>query len=163
MLKNTTTSNADLFSNRGLDERQREISTKLGTRCFRMLYYLMVVLTLVWLMVHYTSDVQIPFMAVALSYFAGAGAVCCIYALYASKYGVINSDTAISFSKSSLFMAIFEAIIAVVAWFSDTSENNWLVAAVFALGSVEHFIFYFCGKRNFKVLDEQMKEDEEDE
>ena len=161
--KSRERNNVDMFSNYGLDERQREISAKLGFRCFRMLYLLTAVLTGVWFMVHYTSDVQIPFAFVAFSYFAASVLIYCVYALYASKYGVINGITAFSFSTSSLFMAIFSAIIAVIAFFVDVLENSWLMALVFALISVEHFILYFCGKRNFKVLEEQTKEDEEDE
>jgi len=152
------TINADLFSTRGLDERQKEISAKLGTRCFRMLYYLIFLLTGVWFIV-YSEGYKISFEYTAISYYAASMLVSCIYAIYASKYGVLNNDTAVSYTQDivSIVCMLFLAVM-----FFIVPAYRFL--AIFSgLTIAEKIIFYFCGKRNFKVLEEQMEEDGEDE
>lgn len=160
--KSRERNNVDMFSNYGLDERQREISAKLGFRCFRMLYFGALVLTGVWYLI-YNAGNQIPFMYVAVSYLALAMLVYCIYAVYASKYGVINGKSAFSFTVTERNTAIVCIIGAIILPFTSLFEDPWLLSLVLVLAAIKSIVLYLCGKRNFKVLDEQMKEDEEDE
>ncbi|MBQ3161541.1 MAG: hypothetical protein IJC04_05385 [Oscillospiraceae bacterium] len=160
--KSRERNSVDMFSNYGLDERQREISAKLGFRCFRMLYLGALVLTGVWYLV-YNAGSQMPYMYVAVSYLALAMLVYCIYAVYASKYGVINGISAFSFTVTERNTAIVCIIGAIILPFTSLFEDPWLLSVVLVLAAIKSIVLYFCGKRNFKVLDEQMKEDEEDE
>ena len=160
--KSRERNSVDMFSNYGLDERQREISAKLGFRCFRMLYLGALVLTGMWYLV-YNAGSQMPYMYVAVSYLALAMLVYCIYAVYASKYGVINGISAFSFTVTERNTAIVCIIGAIILPFTSLFEDPWLLSAVLVLAAIKSIVLYFCGKRNFKVLDEQMKEDEEDE
>jgi|GEM_PF-5455178 len=167
MLKNTTTSNADLFSNRGLDERQREMSDKIGYSCFRFLYNLIWLLSSIWCAVVGVSEIQMSILYVAFSYITAGCVSLCIYAIKTSKHGVMNYSAAVSFSSSGITTAIISAIAAVALAFIPLGEISAKFGVIIPLSlavfSVENIILYLCGKRNFKVLDEQMKEDKEDE
>lgn len=159
----------DLFSNYGLDERQRSASYNIGFRCFRELYLLTLILTGVWFIVSCVTDVNIPAVVTAGSYFAAAIICYCIYALRAAKAGVINGITAFSFSTGSLVTAIFCAVMAAVFGLgaarqlsaSDKMTSSLMLAIICAMLSAEHFVLYICGIKNNKVLDKQS--DEEDE
>ena len=119
-------------------------------------------LTGVWYLI-YNAGNQIPFMYVAVSYLALAMLVYCIYAVYASKYGVINGISAFSFTVTERNTAIVCIIGAIILPFTSLFEDPWLLSIILVLAAIKSIVLYFCGKRNFKVLDEQMKEDEEDE
>lgn len=159
----------DAFSDYGLDERQRSISSNIGIRCFRVLYTVTLILTAVWLIIDCVTDMNIPTFVTAVSYFAAAIVCYCIYALRSAKAGVINGITAFSFSTGSLATAIFAAVMTFVFGSAAAGQlaaadkmTNSLALAVFtAMMSAEHFVLYFCGRKNNKVLDEQNKEDEE--
>lgn len=160
----------DIFSNYGLDERQRSANYNIGFRCFRELYLLTMILTGVWYIVSCVTDVTIPTVVTAGSYLAAAIICYCIYALRAAKAGVINGITAFSFSTGSLVTAIFCAVLAAVFGLgaagqlaaSDKMTNSLTLAIICAMLSAEHFVLYFCGIKNNKVLDEQNSEEDEE-
>lgn len=156
-----------VFSDYGLDERQRSKSENIGFRCFRELYITSLTMTVVWYIISCVVDTTIPIVIVAGSYFAAAIVCYCIYALRAAKAGVINGITAFSFSTGSLAKAIFTAVLAIVFGLgaghlisaSDKMTDCIVLAVLCAMLSAENFVLYFCGLKNNKVLDEQNKEE----
>lgn len=157
-----------VFSDYGLDERQRSKSENIGFRCFRELYITSLTMTVVWYVISCVVDTTIPIVIVAGSYFATAIVCYCIYALRAAKAGVINGITAFSFSTGSLAKAILTALLAIVFGLgaghlisaSDKMTDCIVLAVLCAMISAENFVLYFCGLKNNKVLDEQNKEEE---
>ena len=157
-----------VFSDYGLDERQRSKSENIGFRCFRELYIVSLIMTVVWYVISCVVDTAIPIVIVAGSYFAAAVVCYCIYALRAAKAGVINGITAFSFSTGSLAKAILTALFAIVFGLgaghlisaSDKMTDCIVLAVLCAMISAENFVLYFCGLKNNKVLDEQNKEEE---
>lgn len=157
-----------VFSDYGLDERQRSKSENIGFRCFRELYIVSLIMTVVWYVISCVVDTAIPIVIVAGSYFAAAIVCYCIYALRAAKAGVINGITAFSFSTGSLAKAILTALFAIVFGLgaghlisaSDKMTDCIVLAVLCAMISAENFVLYFCGLKNNKVLDEQNKEEE---
>ena len=159
----------DVFRDYGLDERQRSASSNIGFRCFRELYIVTLIITILWYAADCFVDTEIPVVFVIGSYFAAAIVCFCVYAARAARAGVINGITAFSFSTLNLASAIFTALVARVFGLSATGvlsisgkSTNAVVIAVFsAMLSAENFVLYFCGRKNNKVLDEQNKEEEE--
>lgn len=157
-----------VFSDYGLDERQRSKSENIGFRCFRELYITSLIMTVVWYVISCAVDANIPVVIVAGSYFAAAIVCYCIYALRAAKAGVINGITAFSFSTGSLAKAIFTAVLTLIFGLgsaghiiaSDKMTDSIVLAVLCAMLSAENFVLYFCGLKNNKVLDEQNKEEE---
>ena len=157
-----------VFSDYGLDERQRSKSENIGFRCFRELYITSLIMTVVWYVIGCVVDTTIPIVIVAGSYFAAAIVCYCIYALRAAKAGVINGITAFSFSTGSLAKAILTALLAIVFGLgaghlistSDKMTDCIVLAVLCAMLSAENFVLYFCGLKNNYVLDEQIKEEE---
>ena len=157
-----------VFSDYGLDERQRSKSENIGFRCFRELYITSLTMTVVWYVISCVVDTTIPVVIVAGSYFAAAIVCYCIYALRAAKAGVINGITAFSCSTGSLAKAILTALFAIVFGLgaghlisaSDKMTDCVVLAVLCAMISAENFVLYFCGLKNNKVLDEQNKEEE---
>lgn len=157
-----------VFSDYGLDERQRSKGENIGFRCFRELYITSLTMTVVWYVISCVVDTAIPIVIVAGSYFAAAIVCYCIYALRAAKSGVINGITAFSFSTGSLAKAILTALFAIVFGLgaghlisaSDKMTDCIVLAVLCAMISAENFVLYFCGLKNNKVLDEQNKEEE---
>ncbi len=157
-----------VFSDYGLDERQRSKSENIGFRCFRELYITSLIMTVVWYVIGCVVDTTIPIVIVAGSYFAAAIVCYCIYALRAAKAGVINGITAFSFSTVSLAKAILTTLFAIVFGLgaghlisaSDKMTDCIVLAVLCAMLSAENFVLYFCGLKNNKVLDEQNKEEE---
>lgn len=151
----------NLFSEYGLDERQKLLSMELGFKSFKLLYYIAAILTCVWMFVYLCISKAIPFSFVAGSYFIAAMICMCIYAARASKRGLINQPTSFYYTRNGLIAAIFYAFIALMYGFCLTDNNaHEFISIAAALGSIQHFILYFCGRRNFRVLEEQAKEDE---
>lgn len=159
----------DVFSDYGLDERQRSKSENIGFRCFRELYIVSIMLTIVWYFASRLTD--IPVVLVAGSYFTAALVCYCVYAVRAAKSGVINGITAFSFTTGKLAAAIITALLAVVFGLgaagllsaSEKMTDSLILAILCAMVSAVNFVCYFCGLKNNKVLDEQNREDGSDE
>ncbi len=161
---------AGLYSDYGLDERQKAVSREIGLKSFKLIFTAMVLISLVWFLIEvFFPEAEISFAYTALSYFAAAVACQCYYGIKASKYGVINGITAFNIQTGGLFCAI--VMTAGVLWFGfgiklagiETESNTALLTVVSAIAAVNHYVMYFCGKRNDKVLEEQAKENEEEE
>lgn len=162
--KSRERNNVDLFSDYGLDERQTAIQCRIALSCFKLLFNIGVIMSVIWIVLltgKYTYE--IPGSVVALSYYIAVIACYCVYAVRASKQGVINGISAFSFSTKELGTAVICIIGAVIIPFTSFFDEPWFFSVLLVLAAVRCVIFYFCGKRNFRVLDEQIKEDEEND
>ncbi len=167
--KSRERNNAGLCSDYGLDERQKAVSREIGLKSFKLIFTVTALISIAWFMVGiFFPDIEISCAYTALSYWAATVTCQCYYGIKASKYGVINSITAFSVQTGGLFCAI--VMTAGVLWFGfgiklagiETESNTALLTVVSAIAAVNHYVMYFCGKRNDKVLEEQAKENEEE-
>lgn len=161
MSDNTKENINNLFSEYGLDERQKLLSMELGFKSFKLLYYIAAILTGVWLFIYMCVSEAVPFVFVAVSYLIAAMVCMSVYAVRASKRGLINEPTSFYYTRNGLIAAMFYAFVALMYGFCLTDNNSHeFVSFAAALGSIQHFVFYLCGRRNFKVLEEQAREDD---
>lgn len=151
----------DAFSDYGMDERQTAIQNKIMTKCFKLMFYSVTILTLAWLCAYIIWSVQISCAAVAISFYAVSMIWYSVYIIWASKYGVINGIVSFGFeSRGKLIIGIIFALLALSSISGLMAKNEpVLMSEVFGIGSAVSIIQYFCGKRNFKVLDEKSSDD----
>lgn len=153
----------DAFSDYGLDERQTAVQNKIMTKCFKILYYGTAVLSVIWLTVPILAEIQIPTAYVAASYFVLAVICSAAYAVQASKHGAINGITAFGWeSKGQIVISLFVFIPLLIGMLNEDAEfdeNRITIIGIGILGVAYNIILHFCGKRNFKVLDEDGADD----
>lgn len=156
----------DAFSDYGMDERQTAIQNKIMTKCFKILYYGVAVLTVIWMIVPIFAEIQIPTAYVAASYFLLAVICSGIYAVQASKHGAINGITATVWEGRgqiilSLFV-LFPFFMRMLTEDIEFNENFITIIVIAVAGVIYNVIIHFCGKRNFKALDEESSDDTEE-
>lgn len=156
---------AGLYSDYGLDERQKAMSREIGLKSFKLIFTSTVLIFLGWFFIEILSpETDIPYAYTAASYLAAAVVCQCYYGIRASKYGVINGVASFSFQTGGLICALI--MTAGVLWYGfgiklagmETESDTALLAAVSAIAAINNYVMYFCGKRNDKVLEEQSKE-----
>lgn len=153
----------DAFSDYGMDERQTAIQNKIMTKCFKILYYGVAVLTVIWIIVPIFAENQIPTAYVAASYFLLAVICSGIYAVQASRHGAINGITATVWEgRGQIILSLFVLFPFLTRMLTEDIEfnENFITIIVIAVaGIVYNVIIHFCGKRNFKALDEESADD----
>lgn len=137
----------DAFSDYGLDERQIAIQNKIMTKCFKILYYGVAVLTVIWIIVPIFADIQIPTAYVAASYFLLAVICSGIYAVQASRHGAINGITATAWEGRgqiilSLFV-LFPFFMRMLTEDIEFNENFITIIAIAVAGIVYNVIIHF--------------------
>lgn len=156
----------DAFSDYGLDERQTAIQNKIMTKCFKILYYGAAILTVIWLSVPILTEIQVPTAYVAASYFVLAVICSAVYAVQASRHGAINSITAFGWeSKGQIIVPLFvftPLLIRMLTGNMEFDENIITIIAIGVLGVAYNIILHRCGKRNFKVLDGESPDDDDE-
>lgn len=162
-MKSTKERNAvDLFSDYGLDERQKAMSAKIGFESFKALFNSVVVITIMWVALYGAQPEFTPhYKYVILSYFAAAIVIQCVYAVKAAKQGIINGITAFSYTTGS-FVSVFVCLAVAVLMFvfnAKTPFDGYYLGGMLIGASVEHAVLYWCGKKNFKVIDEENEEE----
>lgn len=155
-----TGGNGDLFSESGFDEMQKAKNYEIGFKLFRTFFWIM-----------YAASMGIVLTAVGFEstvfIFIGFGllALCMIfylaYAAKASAAGVMNPKFAAQSSKKSyLICGIAILIMWLIMLVAGTTEievaGMWIVLAVMYIGN------YLCSRRNMKVLEKMLKENEEE-
>lgn len=153
----------DAFSDYGLDERQTAIQNKIMTKCFKILFYGVAILTCIWIFVPAFTEFSIPCQYIALSYFLLATFCNIIYIIRASKHGAINGITAFSWkSKGQIVISLFvfaPLLIRILTGNTEIDENIITIIVLGVLGVTYNIVMHFCGRRNFEVLDEEVTED----
>ena len=157
----------DLFSDYGLDERQIAIQNKIMTKCFKLMYNSILILTMVWFVFFIYFKIEISNLLIVLSYVTLIVICQSIYAVMASKKGVINGITATTNSNGTMIVTavIYIPVIASIISknVNDFNAENIFMIVYFGIFAINCVIQYMCGKRNFKTLDQQGKEDSEEE
>lgn len=154
----------DAFSDYGMDERQTAIQNKIMTKCFKILYYGVAVLTVIWLGLPTLTGFQIPVEYVAASYFLLAVICSNAFIIKASKHGAINGITATAWEgKSTIILSLFVAVPILTRMISEAGKEfskDHIILIILAVGVLaNNIIAHLCGKRNFKVLDEESADD----
>lgn len=155
----------DMFSDYGLDERQKLINAEIGIKCFKSIFYGVLWLTVGWFILFIGLEgVTVPFGYVALSYYVIAAACICAYAVKASKNGTINGIYAFGLTCRSSTVGLMLAAIAVIIYImikqDRLTDHKLICTGILILAAMlKSIILYFCGKRNFKVLDEKSADD----
>ena len=154
----------DLFSDYGLDERQIAVQNKIITKCFKLLYYSILVLTSVWLVLRIAFHMEISCGAMVISYFTAAIICQSVYAIMASKNGVINLMTATTESGGGtiIIYIIYAAALIINFSIGVFNENTLILIILCVITLIGGVIKAVCAKRNFKTLDEQGREDSEE-
>lgn len=155
---------AGVFSDYGLDERQKLIMASIGFKGFRLMCYAIAAVTIV-LLVLYFMEINVPFQYAVLAYYTVMLIGMAAFEITASKHGVLNPIHSFSNTTGGLitgFMLIGAMVLNVAARIikGGFDGRTVIIAVVCTLTAVLQFIRCWCGKRNFKVLDEQNKEDE---
>lgn len=148
-----------MFSDYGLDERQKLINAEIGIKCFKSFFYGILWLTVGWFILYIGLEgVTVPFGYVALSYYVLAAVCICAYAVKASKNGTINGIYAFSMTCKDITVALmFGAVVVIVCIMirQDRLADHKLICtgALILTAMLKSIILHFCGKRNFEVLD----------
>ena len=147
----------NIFSESGFDEMQKTRNYEIGFKVFRMFF---------WAAYFMSIAVMVAAMALksTLVLVIGAAfmAVCDVfYLLYAAKVsslGVMNLDFAKRMSQSSILIAyIFMGVVWTINLFLNSEMA--VTAIMMILLSVLYIGLYICAKRNMKVLEKMMNED----
>ena len=154
----------DLFSDYGMDERQIAIQNKIIAKCFKLLYYSILVLTAVWLILNIAFQMEISCGVMVISYFTAAIICQSVYAVIASRNGVINLMTATTESGGGTIIIDIIYAAALIINFSTGvfNENTLILIILCVITLIGGVIKAVCAKRNFKALDEQGREDTEE-
>lgn len=165
--KSRERSYVDMFSDYGLDERQKLINAEIGIKCFKSFFYGILWLTVGWFVLYIGLEgVTVPFGYVALSYYVLAAVCICAYAVKASKNGTINGIYAFSMTCKDITVALMLGAIVVIVFImikQDRLADHKLICtgALILTAMLKSVILRFCGKRNFKVLDKAADDTEE--
>ncbi len=152
--------NADLFSESGFDEMQKAKNYEIGFKLFRIFYFVM-----------FAASLSIVGVAAALEsllfQFIGAGLafVCtAFYLTYAAKTaaaGVMNRRFAETMSKKYV---LFSGIFILIVWLfigikgdTDLVISMWINLGAMYIGN------YICARKNMKVLEKMLKDNDEEE
>ncbi|MDE7302091.1 MAG: hypothetical protein K2N60_02085 [Oscillospiraceae bacterium] len=158
----------DMFSDYGLDERQKLINAEIGVKCFKTFFNGVLWLTVGWFILYIGLEgVSFPFGYVALSYYMLASVCICAYAIKASKSGTINGIYAFSLTCRDITAVIMLAAIAVIIYImisqNRLADHKLICTGILiATALLKSIILQICGKRNFKVLDEKSADDTEE-
>ncbi len=143
----------NIFSDYGLDERQKAISANVCSKCMRIEMYISAFLTLVWLFVS-LEDVEVPFEYTALSFWAGTVITMICYGLTASKYGVLNAIFSFSSQTGGIVIGIMNLALGMILIIRGVPTFG-----IFALiTAIYNFIMAWCGKRNDLAIAAQTEE-----
>ncbi|MCM1329699.1 MAG: hypothetical protein NC253_09700 [Ruminococcus sp.] len=158
----------DAFSDYGMDERQIAVQNKIMSKCFKALFYGAAVLTCVWLILPTLTGLQFPAEYVAASYFLLAVICSNAYSIMASKHGAINGITATAWEgKGSIIIILFVALPLLTRFFADDEfklDPPAVTIIILSAAAVANAVVsHICGKRNFKALDGETDEDNEEE
>ena len=151
----------DMFSEKGLDEMQLAQKYKIGFKLFRALFW-----------VQYAAAMAVTLIAAGLEnntfMYIGAGLLSIgtvFYIVYSAKIasaGLMNAKFASSWNH--IIYPII-SIILILLWLIKLIRNNtdffsvyvWINLGVMYLGN------YFCARKNMKVLEKMLKDNDESE
>lgn len=147
----------NIFSESGFDEMQKARNYEIGFKIFRVFFWAVYFMAIV-VMVSAMALKSTLVLVIGTAFMA----VCDIfYLLYASKVsslGVMNLDFAKRMSQRSILIAyIFMGVVWTINLFLNSEMA--VTAIMMILLSVLYIGLYICAKRNMKVLEKMMNED----
>lgn len=154
-----TGGNGDLFSESGFDEMQKAKNYEIGFKLFRVFFWIMYIASFVvmWAAVAYENT---AITIIGLVLIAMCTLFYILYAAKASAAGVLNQKFAETMSKKSTLIC---GIIILAMWLfrilngtaAPEFAATWIILAVFYISN------YLCSRRNMKVLEKMLKEENE--
>jgi len=154
--------NGGLFSESGLDEMQKAVSHEVGFKLFRAFFWVIYLFSALMIMAA-TALESAPFTAISIGLMALCTVFYIIYAAKISSRGALNRKFAESMSKKYiLFCAIFIFAVWLFTFFikKDTEIG---VVAVWSNTALMWTGNYFCARKNMKVLEKMLKDENEEE
>lgn len=154
--------NGGLFSENGLDEMQKSVSREVGFKLFRTFFWVIYLFSALMLMAAAALE-STPFTAISIGLMTLCTVFYIIYAAKISSMGALNRKFAESMSKKYiLFCAIFIFAVWLLMFFikKDTEIG---VVAIWANTALMWTGNYFCARKNMKVLEKMLKEENDEE
>lgn len=150
--------NGDLFSESGFDEMQKAKNYEIGFKLFRIFYFVMLTASLSIICVAAGLE-SLPFQ------YIGAGLVflcTAFYLTYAAKTaaaGVMNRRFAETMSKKYV---LFYGIVILIVWLfiGIKGDTDLLISVWINLGAM-YIGNYLCARKNMKVLEKMLKDEDE--
>lgn len=147
----------NIFSESGFDEMQKAMNYEIGFKIFRVFFwaaYFMALAVMVMAMALKSTLVLVigtAFMAVCDIFYL-------LYAAKVSSLGVMNIDFAKRMSQRPILIAyIFMGVVWTINLFLNSEMA--VTAIMMILLSALYIGLYICAKRNMKVLEKMMSED----
>lgn len=149
----------DLLNDEGLDEMQKTYAYKLAFKCFKALYWSMVLLSLIMFFIAIAIEESVIFTVAAIAIELVACIIYVIFGSKASKVGAINPKFAQNMAKPSVIIGYFIlAIIYMIMYIKNFMKDGdffFIFFGIYMLIFCGHFIALgFISKKNNKVIEE---------
>lgn len=153
--------NGDLFSESGFDEMQKAKNHEIGFKCFRTFFWVMYIFSMTIVLV--AEDYEIlPFTLMGL----GATLLCIvffiIYSAKAAAAGVMNRRFAETMSKKYVFFSGI-AMVVMYLFVFVLRTTSIAVAGLWVNLGIMYVSNYLCARKNMKVLEKMLKDNDEEE
>ncbi|MCH5193586.1 MAG: hypothetical protein J1F11_06465 [Oscillospiraceae bacterium] len=154
--------NSHIFDSTELDERQKSEMYKITFQLFIGLFYTMLYLSII-VFAYAIFTANTPLMAAGIATMALTEFFIVLYAAKTSSKGIMNPDFAKKTAQPSY--AVICTASAVLVYFSMITKVTVVsrtLALLYILEYViENFLLFYFARRNFKVLENQLKDDED--
>jgi|GEM_PF-2615489 len=163
---NTTLASGTIFDEAGYDEMQKAENHEIGFRLFRIMYFVMLLFTMVLIIVCSNTEnlagtiISLVLLATLFGFFL-------LYAYMTAKRGIMNPKFAKSWS--STWILFFYPLLAIL-WSSQLisgiqhgdSFYDVVLCIMWLIISTESMLMCLCAKKNNKVLKKQLEDDGEE-
>ena len=163
---NTTLASGTIFDEGGYDEMQKAENHEIGFRLFRIMYFVMLLFTMVLIIVCSNTE-NLAGTIISLVLLATLFGFYLLYAYMTAKRGVMNPTFAKSWS--STWILFFYPLLAIL-WSSQLisgiqhgdSFYDVVLCIMWLIISTESMLMCLCARKNNKVLKKQLEEDGEE-
>jgi len=156
--------NNDLLNDEGLDEMQKTYAYKLAFKCFKALYWITFLISLIILLLSTAIEESVIFATTALVLELSSSIVYVIFGAKASKVGAMSPKFAINMAKPGTIIGYFAMTILYVTWFAvdfmKERELYFIFCGIYILIDAGTFIVLgFIAKRNNKIIEKTEEEE----
>lgn len=159
---------ADIFSDYGLDERQKAININAAYKGLKASFYIIMCISLLCMCL-YAAFPGLPGIYGALMSYGGALAGLAYYGIKASEHGGLNPIFTFSSMTGGILACLFWSVLFAVKVVKNILGNlpltdpNYAVALGVLFLAAYQGIMVWCAKRNDAALNEQLKEEDSGE
>lgn len=147
----------NIFSESGFDEMQKTRNYEIGFKIFRVFFWVMYIMAAIVLVAAMAVESKLV-LVIGTAFMAVCDIFYLLYAAKVSSLGVMNIDFAKRMSQRSTLIAyIFIGVVWTINLFLGSATA--VTAIVMILMSILYIGLYICAKRNMKVLEKMMNED----